>query len=60
MEAEDALAKEQDHSSNDYFKIKNEPISGEDKEQSLSETAGTIIGKAKDTVFKGLLGSFAF
>lgn len=58
---DDALAKEQDHSENDYYKIKNGPISGQDdKEQSLSETASTIVGKAKDSVFKGLLGTFAF
>ena len=61
MVEEDNLAKEQDHSENDYYKIKSGPISGQDeKEQSLSETASTIVGKAKDTVFKGLLGSFAF
>ena len=61
MVEDDELAKTQDHSENDYYKIKSDPISGqEDKEQSLSETAGTIVGKAKDTVFKGLLGSFAF
>lgn len=58
---DDNLAKEQDHSENDYYKIKNAPISGQDeKEQSLSETASTIVGKARDSVFKGLLGSFAF
>ena len=61
MMEDDELAKSQDHSSNDYYKIKSDPISSqESKEQSLSETAGTIVGKAKDTVFKGLLGSFAF
>lgn len=61
MEEDDKLAQEQDHSENDYFKIKNAPISGQDeKEQSLSETAGTIVGKAKDSMFKNLLGQFAF
>jgi hypothetical protein len=61
MEEEDKLAKEQEHPENDYFKIKNAPISGQEtKEQSLSETASTIVGKAKDSMFKGLLGSFAF
>jgi hypothetical protein len=59
MEEDDKLAKEQDHSENDYFKIKNGPISGQDqKEQSLSETASTIVGKAKEKVFKSLLGTF--
>ena len=61
MIEEDNMAKEQDHSENDYFKIKSAPLSDQDqKETSLSETASTIVGKAKDTVFKGLLGSFAF
>jgi hypothetical protein len=58
---DDNLAKDQDHSENDYFKMKNGPISNQEtKEVSLSETASTIVGKAKDTVFKGLLGTFEF
>jgi hypothetical protein len=59
MTEDDNLAKEQDHSENDYFKMKNGPID-EQKEQSLSETASAIVGKAKDKVFKNLLGTFAF